>query len=47
MFNRFFAIMALTGRRLDSASDYVSDVRRAAHAEGKSNGLVASAATRW
>lgn len=47
MINRFFALTALTGRRMDSASSYAADLRTAALAAGNTSGLSAAATTRW
>lgn len=47
MINRLFALIALTGRRMDSISTYTADLRTAAMAAGNSNGLSAAASTRW
>lgn len=47
MINRLFALIALTARRMDSASSYTADLRTAAIAAGNTNGLSAAAATRW
>lgn len=47
MINRLIALIALTGRRMDSASSYTADLRTAALAAGNTRGLSAAAATRW
>jgi hypothetical protein len=47
MINRLFALIALTGRRMDSVATYTADLRSASLAAGHNNGLSAAAATRW
>lgn len=47
MINRLFALIALTGRRMDSASSYSADLRTAELTAGNTAGLSGAAATRW
>ena len=47
MMHRLFALIALTSRRLESASDYTADVRTRSLASGHLSGLSGAAATRW
>jgi hypothetical protein len=47
MIHRLFALLALTSRRLSSASDYTADLRVHALATGSLSGLSAAATTRW
>ena len=47
MIHRLFALIALTSRRLDSASDFTADLRSQAIAAGHLSALSGAAATRW
>lgn len=47
MINRLFAMIALTARRMDSASSYTEELRSAAFTGGDTRGLSAAATTRW